>query len=92
MRNVSIFVGHLREVKKGIAERAIAAPSEEEWTVNKIITRIVLYPLSLLLIFISSILIISGNLLGVAPLGFAFVYLYADLLIVTKKKRITDKW
>jgi hypothetical protein len=95
--NISIFIANLRDVIKHIPEKVtIPETPEKEWTLKKIIVRLLLYPLCLSLITIGIWLIIETKLKAIIPSGLiiagASIYLYTDLMIITKRKSSNSTW
>lgn len=64
--------------------------NESEWTVMKIIKRIVLYSISILFIVLSFFILSTGEIksiiLAIFPLGLCILYVYDDIKLILKKK------
>lgn len=63
--------------------------TEKEWDWKKIIVRLVMYPLSLFLIFISIFLVIprGGYIMAIVTLTIVGFYLYSDVKILAQKRK-----
>ncbi|TLF39753.1 hypothetical protein [Maribacter aurantiacus] len=66
---------------------------EKEWSWSKIITRLIMYPLSIFLIIVNVLFIIPKGqfILTIISLGLVGVYLYTDLKILMRKKTTGNK-
>ncbi len=63
-------------------------PKEKEWTIKKILTRIIFYPFSLFIIYLSLTGLIPQGKIGKGIFGILIcsAYLYSDLYSIFKKQ------
>ncbi|MDE3744140.1 hypothetical protein [Maribacter polysaccharolyticus] len=61
---------------------------EKEWSWTKILTRLIMYPLSIFLIIVNILFVIPKGqfILTIVSLGLVGIYLYTDLKILMRKK------
>jgi len=90
-KNVKVFLQNLKAVINGIPESpGVPEKPEKEWSISKILTRIILYPLCIGLIILSVVMLIhsgSGAIYFIITSGLALTYLYSDLSMIFKKSK-----
>lgn len=72
-----------------IVDMEVNKTPEKEWSSAKIITRLVMYPLSIFLVIVNILVIIprGGYLVAIVFFGLIGAYLYSDLKILARGKR-----
>ena len=96
-KNVSAFIANLAEViQQTSAKVTVPETPVGEWAFGKILTRLFLYPLCLTLIVVGIWVIIESRFLAIIPsaimIAAASIYLYSDLMIITKRKSSNSTW
>lgn len=95
-RNVNTFLKNLSDVKQGVAVPENIETPEKEWTLKRLVIRIIAYPFCLLFIGAGVFMIINPvNLItpfaGLGIISIAILYLYVDLKMILKGKSIKGK-
>jgi hypothetical protein len=94
-RNVKAFINNLKEVKQGLEQVMIDSDSTviNEWTLKKILIRILFYPFSIFLISVAIIKCIPDGKIGLA-IGALFIggaYLYWDIQALMLNRRLKKR-
>ena len=89
-KNVDTFIKNLNDSVNGI-DVALSPPVEKlvkEWTLAKILMRLIAYPFCLFIIVFSSYLILDGQAKMVMLWGIIIpcIFLYSDLKIILGKR------
>lgn len=90
-RNIDTFLKNLVDVKKDIPVQLKIERPEKEWTLKKVIIRLIAYPFCLFLIGLGMYAIFNPVNLksqgaGVGLITIATIYLYTDLKMIFKNK------
>ncbi len=97
-KNIGTFLENLKAVTNQVPEKN-AEPEipDNELTFKKILTRLIMYPFCIFLIIIGVGMLLKPinfktPLAGIGVIVIASIYLYSDILIITKRKNINSKW
>jgi hypothetical protein len=90
-RNIDTFLKNLIDVKKGIPVQVKEEQPEKEWTLKKVIIRLLAYPFCLFLIGFGLYMIFNSvnwksQGAGIGVMTIAAIYLYSDLKMIIKNK------
>lgn len=90
--NTSTYLKHLSDVVNKKPENKDYLIPEKEWTLKKIITRLILYPFLIFIIIVSLKIIIDpvnskNNVGGILGLLFGIGYIYIDIKLIMKRKK-----
>jgi hypothetical protein len=90
-RNVNTFLKNLGDVKRDIPIQANVEKTEKEWTIKKVIIRVIAYPFCVFLIGLGVYMIINpvnwkSKGAGIGAMTIAAIYLYTDLKMIIKNK------
>jgi hypothetical protein len=90
-RNIDIFLKNLNDVKDSIPAKKKVDKTEKEWTLKRVIVRLIAYPFCLFLIGLGGYMIFSplnwkSKGAGIGAIGIASIYLYTDLKMILRNK------
>ncbi len=90
-RNIDTFLKNLIDVKKGIPVQVKEEQPEKEWTLKKVIIRLLVYPFCLFLIGFGLYMIFNSvnwksQGAGIGVMTIAIIYMYSDLKMIIKNK------
>jgi len=90
-RNIRTFIKNLNDVKNDIPVQVIEEKQENEWSLKRIGIRLLMYPLSAIIITAGLIAIynstIRGVIAGIAGISFVSIWIYADIKMIIKQKK-----
>ena len=86
-----------RNIKLTKEQTSESLEPEKEWTLKKIIVRLIMYPFCIFLIVLGVNMFFKPinyktQSAGIGAIVIASVYLYSDLLIITKRENVNSKW
>jgi uncharacterized membrane protein (DUF485 family) len=90
MKNIMVYLKHLRDVLDNKPENNEYLLPEKEWTTKRIITRLVLYPFFILIIYFSIMMIIEPLHFNSRAAGFfglvtGLGYIIIDIILILRR-------
>lgn len=90
-KNIKTFIKHLTEIKQGLPFIEKTEKVENEWSLKRIGIRLLMYPLSILIIAAGLFAIYSstvrGVIAGIAGISFFSIWIYVDIKMIIKQKK-----
>lgn len=89
-KNIRTFLKNLNEVKDGTPLKDVVEIPENEWSLKRITIRLLMYPLSAIIIAAGLFAIynstLRGTIAGIAGILFVSIWIYADIKMIIKQK------
>jgi hypothetical protein len=89
-KNIRTFLKNLNEVKDGTPLKDVVEIPENEWSLKRITIRLLMYPLSAIIIAAGLFAIynstLRGTIAGIAGISFVSIWIYADIKMIIKQK------
>jgi hypothetical protein len=90
-RNITTFLKNLDDVKNAIPAKKKVVKPQKEWTLKRVILRLIAYPFCLFLLGLGGYMIFSpvhwkSAGAGIGAIAIASIYLYTDLKMILRNK------
>jgi hypothetical protein len=90
-KNIRTFLKNLNDVKNGITVEEIIEKPENEWSLKRIGVRLLMYPISVVIIAVGVFAIFSstvgGVIAGMTGISLVAIWIYVDIKMIIKQRK-----